>query len=95
MLAVTGAAVEAIAGLTTQLGAAGEGGLRIATAVDFPGQVALSLTRAPADGDQVVVTDGGVRVFLDPRATELLSDKALDVRERGGGQLDFLFVDQD
>lgn len=95
MLTVTEAAAEAIAGLTAPLGGSGEGGLRVAAATEAPDMLALSITPTPADGDRIVVADGGVQVFLDSHATELLSDKVLDVREGAGGKLDFTLTDQD
>jgi Fe-S cluster assembly iron-binding protein IscA len=94
MLAVTGAAAEVIAGLVAELGSSKEGGLRVATAVDSPEKLALSLARTPVAGDRVVAAEGGVQVFLDSRATELLSGKVLDVRESAGGRLDFTLADQ-
>lgn len=94
MLVVTGAAAKAIAGLTNEVGGPGEGGLRLATAAESPDQLALSVAQQPMAGDEVVVADGGVQVFLDSRATELLSAKVLDVREGAGGQVDFMLADQ-
>ena len=50
----------------------------------------LSLATEPVEGDQVVDTSGA-RLFLDPEASQLLDDKALDaaVDDAGGVRFEF------
>lgn len=95
MLTVTEAAAAAIAGLSTRVGDAGEGGLRVASTAESPEELAVSVAREPVAGDRVVVADGGAQVYLDATASNLLDDKVLDVREREGGGLDFVIAAQD
>lgn len=91
MLAVTEAAAEAISALTTNDGADQQGGLRFAmqTESDSQATLALSVTPAPLEGDQVVTADAGAHVFLEHQAAEFLSDKVLDVQQDPDGQLSF------
>lgn len=85
MLTLTENAVSAIRALTSQPEQAADTGLRIighgAEAAPFE----LALAETPADGDQVIESDGA-RVFLDPGAAAALSGSALDARvdDQGG-----------
>ncbi|MGE5828949.1 MAG: adhesin [Micromonosporaceae bacterium] len=81
--------MSVIRDLTTQQGVPEGGGLRIATD-PAAGALTLSLAAQPLDGDDVLDT-GGARLFLDPDASQLLDDKALDaaVDETGGVQFEF------
>lgn len=90
MLTVTEAAAEAISALTAQQGA-DESGLRFALqSMEGEGaQLALSVAPAPQDGDRVVGTDGGAKVFLEPQAAALLDDKVLDVQQDETGDVAF------
>jgi iron-sulfur cluster assembly protein len=77
MLALTEDACQAIEGI---LGQTSDGaGLRIAPDVDADGagRLQLSVVESPADGDQVIDSDGGP-VFVEASATPLLDDKVLD-----------------
>jgi iron-sulfur cluster assembly protein len=78
---------EAVAAL------AGIGAIRI-TAEEVGGEVELSIddADAPSDGDDVVERSGA-RVFLDPFASEVLSDQVLGV-EAHGDHVHFTFDDQ-
>ncbi|HEY3709154.1 MAG TPA: iron-sulfur cluster biosynthesis protein [Amycolatopsis sp.] len=95
MLTVTEAAAEAITALTAQQGAE-ESGLRFALqSMENEGaQLALSVAPAPEDGDRVVGTDGGAKVFLEPQAAALLDDKVLDVQQDETGDVAFAVLPQ-
>jgi Fe-S cluster assembly iron-binding protein IscA len=94
MLAMTEAAAEAISALTTQEGRQEAGGLRFAlqSAVDDGAQLAVSVAPAPEEGDQVVGSNHGAKVFIEPRAAEILDDKILDVQPDEEGQLNFAVI---
>ena len=97
MLTVTEAAAEAITALTAQAQqGAEESGLRFALqSMENEGaQLALSVAPAPEDGDRVVGTDGGAKVFLEPQAAELLDDKVLDVQQDETGDVAFAVLPQ-
>jgi iron-sulfur cluster assembly protein len=96
MLAMTDAAAEAISALTAQEGQQEAGGLRFAVQneQDQGAQLALSVAPAPESGDQVLGTDGGAKVFLEPQAAQFLDDKVLDVQQDDEGQLSFAVMQQ-
>jgi Fe-S cluster assembly iron-binding protein IscA len=75
MLVLTQEAVEVINGIVED----DESGLRIATGEASGDEIELELAVAPSPeaGDETVEQDG-VRVYLTPEASELLSDKLLD-----------------
>jgi len=83
MLTLTDNAVTAIRALTSQPEQSPETGLRIMGQGVPPFQ--LSLAEIPAEGDQVIETNGA-RVFVAGDAAEALADKALDaeVDDQGG-----------
>jgi Fe-S cluster assembly iron-binding protein IscA len=94
MLTLTESAREMVRDMV-ESGSAPEGsGLRIATTETDDGQpvLALELTAAPAEGDQVVDEDG-TRVFLEPEAASLLDDKILDA-QRHDDHYHFTLADQ-
>ncbi|WP_007026356.1 MULTISPECIES: HesB/IscA family protein [Saccharomonospora] len=95
MLAMTDAAAEAIGALTSQDGQ-DAAGLRFAVReeTDEGAQLALSIATAPEDGDQVLGTEGGARVFLEPQAAMFLDDKVLDIQQDDQGQLNFAVMQQ-
>jgi Fe-S cluster assembly iron-binding protein IscA len=68
-------------------------GLRITSAADGPDRLAISTASTPEAGDQVVDNEGA-RVFLEPRAAEVLDDKVLDARVDDQGTVEFLLVAQ-
>jgi len=96
MLALTDAAAQAISALTAQEGQTDNGGLRFAVQAqqDSGAQLALSVAPAPEEGDQVVGSDGGAKVFLEPQAAMFLDDKVLDVQQDEQGQLNFAVLPQ-
>ena len=76
MLALTEDACQVIEGILEQ--STPGAGLRIAPNIEGGGAgLQLTVAPAPADGDQVIDSDGGP-VFIDPLATPLLDDKVLD-----------------
>lgn len=95
MLAMTDAAAEAITVLTAQDGQE-SAGLRFAVRDqnETGAQLALSIAPRPEDGDQVLGTDTGARVFLEPQAAMFLDDKVLDVQQDEQGQLAFAVMQQ-
>ncbi|MEY7971251.1 HesB/IscA family protein [Saccharomonospora xinjiangensis] len=95
MLAMTDAAAEAISALTAQDGQ-DSAGLRFAVReeTEAGAQLALSIAPAPEEGDQVLGTDSGARVFLEPQAATFLDDKVLDIQQDDEGQLNFAVMPQ-
>ncbi|WP_116047970.1 HesB/IscA family protein [Amycolatopsis palatopharyngis] len=93
MLAMTDAAAEAISALTAQQESAG---LRFAVQAEQEAgaQLALSVAPAPEEGDQVLGTENGAKVFLEPQAADFLDDKVLDVQQDDEGQLNFAVMQQ-
>ncbi|NUT51508.1 MAG: iron-sulfur cluster biosynthesis protein [Saccharothrix sp.] len=90
MLAIDDSATAAITTLTTATGNGPDGGLRITLgAVDDGPTFQLEIASNPADGERVVVSEQGARVFLDDGASRLLSDKVLDVRTDDRGNFRF------
>lgn len=85
MLQIAEDAVDAL----TDLGA-----IRI-TAEEVDGEVELSIDDAtdPADGD-LVVEQGGARIFLDPVAADALADQVIGI-EAHGDHVHFTFDDQE
>lgn len=67
-----------------------EGGLRIAPT--DAGQLRLALQTEPAPGDDVV-EQNGVRVFLEPTASELLHNRTLDAVLEEGGEASFFITE--
>ncbi|HKS43542.1 MAG TPA: iron-sulfur cluster biosynthesis family protein [Amycolatopsis sp.] len=96
MLAMTDAAADAITALTAQEGKQETGGLRfeVQAQQDSGAQLALSVADQPEAGDQVLGTEGGARVFLEPQAAQFLDDKVLDVQQDESGQLNFAVMPQ-
>ncbi|HVV12871.1 HesB/IscA family protein [Amycolatopsis sp.] len=96
MLALTDAAAEAISALTAQEGKQESGGLRFAVQAqqEQGAQLALSVAEQPEAGDQVLGSDGGAKVFLQPEAAQFLEDKVLDVQQDEQGQLNFAVMPQ-
>ena len=96
MLAMTDAAAQAISALTAQEGKQETGGLRFAvqSQQDQGAQLALSVAEQPEAGDQVLGSDAGARVFLEPQAAVFLDDKVLDVQQDDQGQLNFAVMPQ-
>lgn len=96
MLAITDPAAQAISALTAQQGNQQGAGLRFAVQ-DQPeegAQLTLSVVDQPEAGDQVVDTENGARVFLEPQATAFLDDKLLDIQQDAQGQMSFAVMPQ-
>jgi iron-sulfur cluster assembly protein len=94
MLAMTPAAAEAITALTAQEESAG---LRLAVQEEAQGeeaQLSLAVAPVPEDGDQVLGTEDGAKVFLETKAAAFLDDKVLDVQQDEQGQLNFAVMQQ-
>ncbi|PZG47563.1 Fe-S cluster assembly protein HesB [Spongiactinospora gelatinilytica] len=77
MLALTDTAVTAIRDLMVGEDLPADAGLRITLKSGDDASLELSLASAPRPGDQVI-EKSQARVFLDPAAAELLSDRSLD-----------------
>lgn len=77
MLTLTDNARHAVQDIATRAGLPDDGGLRIAKSQQEAGSFELSLVPAPADGDQVIETDG-TRVFVESETSEVLADQQLD-----------------
>lgn len=67
-------------------------GVRIATDPATNG-LQLSIAAAPSEDDQVL-DDNGARVYLEPRAADLLADQCLDASSDDTGQLRFSVAPQ-
>ncbi|MEO3746211.1 adhesin [Plantactinospora sp. B5E13] len=92
MLTMTENAVLVIRDLTAQQEVPDGAGLRIVSDL-AAGSLTLELAESPAQGDQVVDSDGA-RVFLDPQAAQILDDKALDAAVDAEGTVQFGFSEQ-
>ena len=93
MLTLTQNAVRAIRSLTAQEGEAAESGLRIMSGGDQASTLQLTLAPTPLAGDEVVEADGA-RVFLEPAAAGVLSDKSLDAAVDDDGGVAFSLARQ-
>ena len=89
MLTLTDHAQDAVRALTPQ--APESAGLRIA-----PGNQGfeLSLVTEPVPGD-ALIDDGGVRVFVEPQAAQLLDEQTLDAQLDEGGEVNFFLASPD
>lgn len=88
MLTLTENAVQAIRSLTAQPDSQADAGLRIMAGESDVAPLQLSLAPNPMAGDEVVETEGA-RVFMEPAAAEVLSDKALDAEIGDDGGVSF------
>jgi iron-sulfur cluster assembly protein len=88
VLTLTDPAVEAIRLLTTKPGLPATSGLRIVHG-DTAGGLELFITPAPEGSDHVIET-GGVRVFVQAEAVELLGGKALNAEIANADDIVFL-----
>ncbi|HEV8219898.1 MAG TPA: Fe-S cluster assembly protein HesB [Streptosporangiaceae bacterium] len=93
MLTLTDQAVTAIRNLTTQAGLPPETGIRIAPEAGDERGLALSLADAPQAGDQVIEA-ADVHVFVQPEASAVLDDKALDAQINEEGEVSFTLQTQ-
>ncbi|MEV4770163.1 adhesin [Micromonospora humida] len=92
MLTMTDNAVLVIRDLAAQQDVAQDGGLRIAADTEA-GALTIELVPVPAQGDQVVDTQGA-RIFLDAEAAELLNDSSVDASVDDEGVVQFGFTEQ-
>jgi iron-sulfur cluster assembly protein len=88
MLTLTDNAVQAIRSLTSQPESQSDAGLRIMAGEGEAAPLQLSLAPNPMVGDEVVEAEGA-RVFMEPAAAEVLSDKALDAEIGDDGGVAF------
>ncbi len=88
MLTLTENAVRAIRSLTDDQSEPGESGLRIMSGGNQTSTLQLSLSPSPMAGDKVLEADGA-RVFIEPAAAEVLSDKSLDAEVDNDGGVAF------
>ncbi|WP_435088941.1 iron-sulfur cluster biosynthesis family protein [Micromonospora aurantiaca (nom. illeg.)] len=93
MLTMTDNAVLVIRDLAAQQDVADAGGLRIAADTDA-GSLSIELVPQPAQGDQVVDTEGA-RIFLDSDAAELLNDTSVDAMVDEEGVVQFGFTEKE
>ncbi|GHJ09930.1 MULTISPECIES: adhesin [Micromonospora] len=93
MLTMTDNAVLVIRDLAAQQDVAQDGGLRIAADTEA-GALTIELVPVPAQGDQVVDTEGA-RIFLDAEAAELLNDSSVDASVDDEGVVQFGFTEQE
>ena len=93
MLTLTDQAVTAIRNLTARAGLPAETGLRIAPEDGAERGLALSLADAPQAGDQVIEA-ADVQVFVQPEASAVLEDKALDAQINEDGDVSFTLQSQ-
>ncbi|MBM7079394.1 MULTISPECIES: adhesin [Micromonospora] len=93
MLTMTDNAVLVIRDLAAQQDVAQDGGLRIAADTEA-GALTIELVPVPAQGDQVVDTEGA-RIFLDADAAELLNDSSVDASVDDEGVVQFGFTEQE
>ena len=90
MLNLTEHAQTAVRTLTQDPQAPASAGLRI-----MPGNegLELKLVAEPVPGD-ALIDDGGVRVFVEPQAAQLLDEQTLDAQVEGG-EVNFFLASQD
>ncbi|WP_231750802.1 hypothetical protein [Mycobacterium sp. NAZ190054] len=95
---MTDAAAEAVTAMTSPDGPDGEStaGLRFTVQAqdDSGAQLAVSIAPGPEEGDEVLGTEGGARIFLEPAAAVLLDDKVLDVEQDDEGRLAIAVMQQ-
>jgi iron-sulfur cluster assembly protein len=89
MLALTDNATTAIRTLIDRTEMPYGSGLRLATAEDGSGRLAVSAAAAPEPGDSVIENDGAL-VFLERDAADLLDEQVLDAGTDDAGRLRFL-----
>lgn len=95
MLTLTDNAADIVKQIADQVADADGPGLRISEADDTPDTgLVLAAVSAPEPGDQVI-DDHGARVFLDPKAAEILDDKVLDAKVEPDGAVTFGLGQQD
>ncbi|MFF0311813.1 HesB/IscA family protein [Streptosporangium sp. NPDC004379] len=93
MLTMTDNAAQVIRNLSSQVGESTDTGVRISAQSDGTDSLLLSIVEGPQSEDKVVET-GGARVFLDPKAADLLDDKSLDADVDEGGGVAFTVTEQ-
>ena len=84
MLSLTAEAVEAIRAMTEDGDVGPNGGLRISALNAEDGEVELEFDLAPEPsvGDEIV-REGGIAVFLDLTAADVLAEKTLGAHAHG------------
>lgn len=96
MLEVTPVAAEVIKELVTESPEAADAqGLRFSLRGDENSQTSLELSVSePTPGDEVIASESGARVIMEPAAARFLEDKVLDVKEDVNGQPAFAIARQ-
>jgi Fe-S cluster assembly iron-binding protein IscA len=92
VLILTTKAKAAIRSLAEQERIPQGSGLRIALAEDDEDVLELTLDSTPHPGDDIL-NKGGVWVFLESRAAQVLTEQVLDIRDPGS-TTDFYFISQ-
>lgn len=92
MLTMTDNAVLVIRDLVAQQDVLDGGGLRIAADAD-EGSLTIELVPQPAQGDQVVDSNGA-RIFLDSDAADLLNETSVDASVDDEGVVQFGFTEK-
>jgi iron-sulfur cluster assembly protein len=93
LLALTDNAVEAVRDILSSADQIETGGVRmVAETEGTRTNLRLSVVPLPAEDDEVI-DEQGARVFLEPRAAELLDDKVLDASVEQN-QVAFSITDQ-
>jgi len=91
VLTLTDTAATEIRSIVTHPQVPDDAGVRITGEPD--GALTLALVEAPQGGD-AVLEESGARVFLDPNADQLLTDKTLDATTDPEGNLQFSVAEQ-
>jgi Fe-S cluster assembly iron-binding protein IscA len=92
VLTLTNNAAQVIRSVSDEPEVPPDTGLRIAAGPEGSGSLSLSVAAGPQAGDKVVESNGA-RVYLEPEAADLLSDKTLDAEVDEHGDVAFLIGD--
>jgi Fe-S cluster assembly iron-binding protein IscA len=90
MIEMTPAAAEVVRNLLTGSGTLADAGLRFRLQGDRDVQIAV--VDGPDEGDQVVSTEPGAQLFLEPEAAKYFDDKVLDVVDANEGEVNFVIA---
>ena len=93
MLTLTNEASTVVKDLAERATGSNEAGLRISTLPDNPKDYEVKVAVFP-EPDDVVVTNGGAQVFLEPRAAAALTDRELGATVEQVGAVRFQLAEQ-
>lgn len=93
MLLLTTSATTAIRGLLDRHDLPETAGLRISRTGGEESKFSLGAIQSPKAGD-LVIEHGGARVFVGPRAAEVLDNKVLDATVETNGRVRFVVTPQ-